>query len=133
MLKNWFKKIITFSLALSGIFLMFFPVRVLGSIIEQDEDGFTQLNELIQVMVNITVWILAVSGSAALLAFVVGGVMFLISGGSSDLVARGKSTVKAAIIGLIIVFTSYLIINFVMINIFGFNNQGDFGAWYQAP
>lgn len=96
------------------------------------KDGSYQLNDLVQLLINISDWILAVSGAAALLAFIIGGVMFLISGGSPDRVTSGKNWLKGAIIGLVIVFTSYMIIDFVMNNIFGLKHEG-FGNWATFP
>lgn len=126
--KNRFFKAL---MPLALFFAAFSPVLA-SSIVEQTEEGFMDLNELIKLGVNISVWILGISGSAALLAFVVGGLMFLISGGSSENVARGKAVIKAAIIGLIVVFASWMIINFIMVNILGYDNGGEFGSWYST-
>jgi hypothetical protein len=45
--------------------------------------------------------------------FVYGGTMLLISSGSSERVAKGKTILTNGIIGLVIVLLSYLIIGFV--------------------
>jgi len=68
-------------------------------------------------------WILGIVGSLALLMFVYGGFMFLISSGSSDKISKAKAIIVAAIVGLIIVFSSYLIIQFVLKTI-GINWDG---------
>jgi hypothetical protein len=59
-------------------------------------------------------WILGIVGSLSLIMFVYGGIMFLISAGSSDKVGQARKIIVAAVIGLIIVFSSYLIIKFVV-------------------
>ena len=64
-------------------------------------------------VVKISTIILKVSGSLALLAMVVGGGMFLLSSGNKTWIDRGRTTMTGAAIGLLIVFFSYVIINFV--------------------
>lgn len=76
--------------------------------------GNYSLNDFIQLAVNVSNKILGLVGSLALLAFVYGGVVFLISGGSSEKVEKGKQILIGAVIGLVIVFASYMIIQFTM-------------------
>ena len=101
------------------IFLMSQPV--LASIVpgasqqsSKYEKGDYELNDVLMVGIQITKFILGIVGSLALLFFVYGGVMFLISAGSSDKVQQAKTIIVNAVIGLIIVFTSYIIIEFAM-------------------
>lgn len=74
--------------------------------------GNYQVNDVLELLVRISKIILGIVGALALLAFVVGGVMFLVSAGNKSLVERGKSTIIGAVIGLLVVFASYTIINF---------------------
>lgn len=76
--------------------------------------GDYQLNDFVVILVKVSKIILALSGSLALIAFIIGGYMFLLSGGNSNMVERGKLTLIGAVIGLIIVFTSFLAINTIM-------------------
>jgi hypothetical protein len=46
--------------------------------------------------------------------FVYGGISFLIAAGSSEKVTKAKGIITAAVVGLIIVFSSYLIIKFAL-------------------
>lgn len=101
------------------IFLMSQPV--LASIVpgasqqsSEYKKGDYELNDVLMVGIQITKFILGIVGSLALLFFVYGGVMFLISAGSSDKVQQAKTIIVNAVIGLIIVFTSYIIIEFAM-------------------
>lgn len=115
------KKII---IALSIIFSLFFifslasPVMAQTSIINNTSTKYTtgtyELNDMVGIFANSSQIILGVIGSITLLMFVYGGVMFLISGGSSEKVTKAKGILTAAVIGLIIVFSSYLIIKFVL-------------------
>lgn len=78
------------------------------------DTGNYELNDFVQVGVNVTKIILGTVGSLSLLMFVYGGVMMLISAGNSDQVSKAKGIIMAAIIGLVIVFVSYIIVSFVI-------------------
>ncbi|MDD5291277.1 MAG: pilin [Patescibacteria group bacterium] len=75
--------------------------------------GDCQLNDFIQLAVNASQWILGIVGSLTLLMFIYGGLMFIISSGSSEKVTKAKEIIIGAVIGLAIVFTAYIIIGFV--------------------
>lgn len=55
--------------------------------------------------------ILSLVGILSLLAFIYGGITILISAGRSDQVKQGTNAIKAAVVGLLITFSSILIIN----------------------
>lgn len=78
-----------------------------------DEGNYT-VNDMVNVFVTYSQRALGIIGSIALLMFVYGGIMFLISGGSSEKVTKAKGIIIAAVVGIIIVFSSYLIIKFVL-------------------
>ncbi|MDP3043094.1 MAG: hypothetical protein Q8N21_01695 [bacterium] len=119
-MKKYIKFIIPFSVA--AIIILFFAVNI--SIVQSSADtvilpagadkGDYTLNDFIQLAVNISKWLLGITGSLALLAFIYGGVVFLISAGNTEMVAKGKKIIFGAIIGLAIVFASYTIIQFTM-------------------
>jgi hypothetical protein len=75
--------------------------------------GSYELNDFVRLAVKASQWVLGIVGSLALLMFVYGGVMFLISAGNSEKVAQAKGIILGAVIGIVIVFTSYMVINFV--------------------
>lgn len=54
---------------------------------------------------------LSIVGSFALLMFVYGGVMWMLSRGDSKMVSKGKDTLTWATLGLVIIFSSYVIVN----------------------
>lgn len=56
---------------------------------------------------------LGVVGSIALVIFIYGGFMYLTAGGSSERVSKGKQTLVWASIGLVVIFTSYALLNFI--------------------
>lgn len=76
--------------------------------------GNYEVNDFIALAIKISVWILGVVGSLSLVMFIYGGFMFLISAGSAESVTKGKNIIIAAVVGLVIVFSSYLIIKFVL-------------------
>jgi len=76
--------------------------------------GDYTLNDFVQLGINITNIILGVVGSLSLLMLVYGGFSFLISAGNADSVSKATKILVAAVVGLLIVFTSFIIIQFVL-------------------
>lgn len=75
------------------------------------------LNTFLKVGINLANIILGLVGALALLMFVYGGVVWLLSGGSSEKVAKGKEIILGSVVGILIVFGSYTIIKFVINNV----------------
>lgn len=65
---------------------------------------------LLQSVIN---WLLSLVAVLALLALIVGGVMYILSFGSEDLAKRAKRIIMYAIIGLLVVFLSFAILSAV--------------------
>lgn len=57
--------------------------------------------------------ILALSGLALILLFVYGGILYLTAGGETDKVKKAKSLMINAVIGVIIIVSSYALSTFV--------------------
>ena len=94
--------------------------------------GAYSLNDIVQVGIDVTQILLALSGSVALLFFIYGGITFLISGGSSEKVSQGKQIIVNSVIGLLIIFSSFIIIQFTM-TAMGFTQDTSlFGTWNQS-
>ncbi len=74
----------------------------------------SSLNSFIILAIDVSKYVLGIVGSLTLLMFVIGGVQFMISAGSTEAVSKAKKTITAAVVGLLIVFSSWLIINFVV-------------------
>jgi len=89
------------------------------------KSGDCTIENVKEIMIVLADFILAITGSLSLLAFVVGGVMFLISSGSSEKVSQAKRVITGAVIGMVIVFTSYTIIHFTL-TVLGVDNIGAF-------
>jgi len=112
------KLIISLALVFSLFFVITPNLVAAESIIDNTsvkyDKGDYNLNDMVKIAVRASRWILGIVGSLALLMFVYGGLMFLISAGSSDRVSKAKLILIAAVAGLAIVFASYLIIKFVL-------------------
>jgi hypothetical protein len=82
-----------------------------GSIVPSNTDS---IDGLIQVAVNIYNCILCLVGAITLLFVVIGGVVLILSGGSSERISTGRKIIVGAIIGLIVVLASVVIVNFAI-------------------
>lgn len=56
---------------------------------------------------------LGISGSIALIMFVVGGFYWLTAGGNEERIKKGRQTLEWATFGLIVIFGAYVILKFV--------------------
>lgn len=53
-------------------------------------------------------------GAVSLLMIIVGGIMYVVSQGDSSSMTKAKNTILYAIVGLIVSFLAYAIVNFVI-------------------
>ncbi len=124
--KYFIKKISIFLTILALNFILVYPIFAQGDILPEasgpsrcaglsaTECGDYQVNDFVVLAANVARWILGIVGSLTLVMFVYGGILFLISAGSSDKVSQAKKIITAAVIGLVIVFGSYLIVKFAL-------------------
>jgi hypothetical protein len=77
-------------------------------------NGDCSLDDVLQVFSNVAIFILGISGTVVLFAFVYGGFCWIFSHGESNWVERGKDTMIGAVIGLCIIFGSYVALNFIV-------------------
>ena len=63
---------------------------------------------------KITNTVLYIVGIIAVIMLIVGGIKYVVSGGDSKKVTDAKNTVLYAIIGLVIAFLAFAIVNFVI-------------------
>ena len=71
----------------------------------------TSIEELVAQIINYT---LGLVGTIALLLFVYGGLIWMTSAGSSDKVKKGRDILVWAVIGMAVVFMSYIAVKFVI-------------------
>jgi len=86
------------------------------------KEGNCDLDDVQGLLVGTVDKILAFVGSLALLMFVIGGVYWIISGGSSEKVEIGKKIMVGAVIGIAIVFGAFLMIK-VLEDTLGVDNK----------
>lgn len=89
--------------------------------------GDYTLNDFVTLGINISNIILGVVGSLSLLMFIYGGMTLLLSAGNAETVTKARKILIAAVVGLAIVFSSYIIIQFVL-QALGYNSF-DLSNW----
>lgn len=118
------KKIIAISTPLAAV-LTLAPSALAATQLQTCATGFTALcslgvanfGKLVGTLIQ---FIFVVAVVAALLYLIYGGFKWLTSGGDKNAVSGARDHIIAAIIGLVIIFLSYFIINLLM----GFFNIG---------
>ena len=80
---------------------------------------------------NIIEWGRNILIVAALVAIVIGGILYIISAGNSKMMEMGKNAVKQALWGVVIVLGAWVIVNTTLL-VIGLNLSGDLKAtsWY---
>lgn len=63
---------------------------------------------------NVIKQVLGIVGSLALVMFIYGGIVWMTSAGSSEKVEKGKNIIVWAVIGLVVIFSSYALVKFVI-------------------
>jgi hypothetical protein len=76
--------------------------------------GNCGLNDIVNLFIGAANYLFGIVGALALLFFVYGGVLWLTAGGNAEQIEKGKKVLTGAVIGLIIVFGAWLIVQFVM-------------------
>ncbi len=64
---------------------------------------------------------ITISGSIALLLFVYGGFLWLTSRGEPDKIKKGKDIFLWSVVGLVVIFSSYFLVNFIIKGLSGGN------------
>lgn len=72
------------------------------------------VNDLLRLAINFTKFLFGFIGSVAFVMFVYGGFTIILSMGNSDKVSHGKQILTAAVVGLIIAFGAYVLVDFLL-------------------
>lgn len=78
--------------------------------IEVVVDNPIETGDFAKIIENTLLWVLGIAGSIALFMLIVGGIMYITSGGDEQKVATAKKMFNFTVLGLIIVLLSYSII-----------------------
>jgi hypothetical protein len=87
------------------------------------EDIMATINQVI----SFIVWDIATP--AAILFFIIGGILILVSAGNANLLSLGKQILLSTVIGLVLIFCAWLIVSFILTGL-GYQKPGG-GSWYQ--
>ncbi|OJU88127.1 hypothetical protein BGO17_04120 [Candidatus Saccharibacteria bacterium 49-20] len=68
-------------------------------------------NDLIGTLVNTLLFLV---GALSTVMIIVGGIFYVISNGDSGKIARAKNTITYAVVGLVVAFVAFAIINWVI-------------------
>jgi len=82
--------------------------------------------ELEPVILTATNWLLGMAGVIAVVAIIYGGIQYLTSAGNQDQARDAKSTIKYAVMGLVIAGIAYAIVNVIITTVI--NGGGTGGA-----
>ena len=64
-----------------------------------------------------------IASPLAIIALTIGGILMMISAGNPNLMATGKKVLYSAIIGLFLVWGSWVIINFILKTLLGYSGD----------
>lgn len=78
----------------------------------------TDLGQTFKTIVNVLLYIV---GAASVIMLIYGGIRYTISGGNEKQISGAKNTIMYAIIGLVISFLAFAIINWVLTAVSGNN------------
>ena len=89
------------------------------------------LCDLFQLINNILNWVLfVIIPIIAPIFIVIGGIYLLIARGDPEMFSKGKNVLTAAVIGLIIVYTAWVLLSTVL-TFLGVANWTGLGSWWQ--
>ena len=99
--------------------------------------GDCQLNDFVGLGVEASRYIFGITGSLALIMFAVGGFWWLTAAGTPDRIEKGKNTLVAAVIGIIIIFGAWVLVNSLLAALTGQLGAGPVkilgGEWWKTP
>jgi hypothetical protein len=76
-----------------------------------NQGSTTSLSSVFKTVVNVLLFVI---GAVSVVMLIVGGIRYTLSAGNSSAVTAAKNTIMYAIIGLVIAFLAYAIINWVL-------------------
>ena len=76
--------------------------------------GTTKSEGIPTLLVNVINSVLGIIGSLALVMFIYGGATWMLSAGNQEQVTKGKNILIWATLGLVIIFTAYALVSFVL-------------------
>ena len=94
------------------------------------------LCDFLYLLLKLANWGLSIMGAVALLGFVIGGVIWLTSAGSQNQISMGKNILTGTLMGIIIILSAYIIVNFTVSALTGqwgkFYTKQGLKEWYDV-
>ena len=81
--------------------------------------GTTKSEGIPTLLGNVINSVLGIIGSLALVMFIYGGATWMLSAGNQEQVTKGKNILIWATLGLVIIFTAYALVSFVLTTVTG--------------
>lgn len=75
--------------------------------------GVATIDCIPPIIANLIYWLILLVGTIAVIFIIIGGIRFIISGGDPKKIDQAKKTIGFSIAGLLLVFLSFAIINFI--------------------
>lgn len=98
--------------------------------------GNCQLSDFVGLAVEASRFIFGITGSLALLMFAVGGFWWLTAAGTPDRIEKGKKTLVAAVVGILIIFGAWVLVNSLLAALTGQLGAGPVkilgGDWWKT-
>ena len=89
-----------------------------GSLGQKIKDGSIHMADIPAVLIHIIDLVTLLAGTVAVIFLLYGGIQFIFSGLTEDKEAA-KNTIKWAIIGLIITFSAWIVVNLIQVQLTG--------------
>lgn len=106
------KRLIIISFLLTLFLIPILAQPVFGAAIELDNPFGTK--DLPTIVGGILRYVLGMIGIAVVVMFIIGGVTWMTSAGNAEKVKKGKDTLFWAVVGLIFIFFSYALVEFIL-------------------
>lgn len=106
-----------FSFATAGTVSAIDPGNPLGEVCQSDPNNSVcqsaddEADDLIGTLINT---LLFVVGALSVIMIIVGGILYAISNGDAGKITKAKNTIMYSVVGLIVAFLAYAIVNWVV-------------------
>jgi hypothetical protein len=77
------------------------------------KNSTTTAQPIIKTVINTLVFLV---GIVSVIVMIIGGIMYTVSAGNAGTVTKAKSTIVYALVGMVVAFLAYAIVNWVMKN-----------------
>lgn len=105
---------VPFIVVIQGVFCSLFFVAAVSAVEVVNLPNPLGTHDIPTLLGRIIKGFLSITGSIALIMFVYGGITWLTSAGNADKIKKGKDVFLWSVVGIAIIFSSYLLVDFVI-------------------